>query len=117
MTLVPEAIRLAKSKDTLHLDYADGSHSLSAEYLRVYSPSAEVRGHGVGQAVLQTGKQNVAIVGLEMVGNYALKIVFSDGHDSGLYDWVYLRELANTYASKWPDYLQRLQDAGGSRGA
>ena len=77
MTAIPSAIRLDKSKTELHLDYEQEQYSLSAEYLRVYSPSAEVRGHGVGQEVLQVGKRAVRIVGVEAVGNYALKIVLS----------------------------------------
>ena len=81
MTAIPSAIRLDKSKTVLLLDYEQEQYSLSAEYLRVYSPSAEVRGHGVGQEVLQVGKRAVRIVGVEAVGNYALRIVFSDGHD------------------------------------
>ena len=117
MTAIPSAIRLDKSKTELHLDYEQEQYSLSAEYLRVYSPSAEVRGHGVGQEVLQVGKRAVRIVGVEAVGNYALKIVFSDGHDSGLYDWAYLHELATTESEKWPQYLQRLTAAGASRDA
>ena len=117
MTAIPSAIRLDKSKTELHLDYEQEQYSLSAEYLRVYSPSAEVRGHGVGQEVLQVGKRTVRIVGVEAVGNYALKIVFSDGHDSGLYDWAYLHELATSEPEKWSQYLQRLTAAGASRDA
>ena len=113
MTAIPSAIRLDKSKTELHLDYEQEQYYLSG----VYSPSAEVRGHGVGQEVLQVGKRAVRIVGVEAVGNYALKIVFSDGHDSGLYDWAYLHELATTESEKWPQYLQRLTTAGASRDA
>ena len=89
--------------------------SLPAEYLRVYSPSAEVRGHGPGQDVLQTGKAEVSITDLEPVGQYALKITFSDGHDSGLYDWDYLYRLAHNQDALWQDYLDRLEKAGASR--
>ncbi len=117
MTAIPSAIRLDKSKTVLHLDYEHAQYSLSAEYLRVYSPSAEVRGHGVGQEVLQVGKRAVSILAVEGVGNYALKIVFSDGHDSGLYDWAYLHELATTEPEKWSHYLARLAAAGASRDA
>ena len=117
MTAIPSAIRLDKSKTVLLLDYEQEQYSLSAEYLRVYSPSAEVRGHGVGQEVLQVGKRAVRIVGVEAVGNYALRIVFSDGHDSGLYDWAYLHELAENEPEKWSQYLQRLTAAGASRDA
>ena len=115
--MLPETIRLDADKHTLYLQYADDTYSLSAEYLRVYSPSAEVRGHGVGQEVLQTGKRSVKIVDLQMSGNYALKIVYSDGHDSGLYDWAYLYELATQYAQKWQAYEARLRQAGASRDA
>lgn len=117
MSSIPEAIRLAKSKDQLSLDYDSGSYDLSAELLRVYSPSAEVRGHGVGQEVLQTGKRLITIINIELVGHYALKIVFSDGHDSGLYDWDYLHDLAINRTDKWQDYLRRLEMAGASRDA
>ncbi|AUZ05202.2 MULTISPECIES: gamma-butyrobetaine hydroxylase-like domain-containing protein [Vitreoscilla] len=115
MVQMPETIRLDKNKSILHLEYAGQTYGLSAEYLRVHSPSAQVRGHGVGQEVLQTGKRLVTIVGLEMSGNYALKIVYSDGHDSGLYDWAYLHELATTQEAKWQAYEARLAQAGASR--
>ena len=81
----------------------------------MYSPSAEVRGHGVGQETLQTGKADVSIAGLEPVGQYALKITFSDGHDSGLYDWDYLYKLAHEYDTMWADYLRRIEAVGASR--
>ena len=112
---VPQEIRINKTRDTLTLVYPNHEHALPAEFLRVYSPSAEVRGHGVGQETLQTGKRGVLITDLEAVGNYALKITFSDGHDSGLYSWGYLYELASGYATMWPDYLRRLEAAGASR--
>jgi DUF971 family protein len=83
--------------------------------LRVYSPSAEVRGHGPGQEVLQTGKREVAIVNLEPVGHYALKPTFSDGHDSGLFSWEYLHDLCENQEQLWDDYLQRLEKAGANR--
>lgn len=107
-------IHYSKSQASLQLSYADGTeYQLSAEYLRVYSPSAEVRGHG--NAVLQTGKKDVQIWQLEPVGNYALKISFNDGHDSGLYTWEYLQELGQNQAAWWQDYLNRLAAAGESR--
>lgn len=112
---IPEEIRLNRDRNALILRYADGEHQLSAEYLRVYSPSAEVRGHGVGQETLQTGKRLVTITDLEAVGNYALKITFSDGHDSGLYDWDYLRGLGEKHAILWQEYLAKLAEAGASR--
>ncbi|XXQ69490.1 gamma-butyrobetaine hydroxylase-like domain-containing protein [Neisseriaceae bacterium B1] len=112
---IPQEIRLNPERNQLTLAYADREYTLSAEYLRVYSPSAEVRGHGVGQETLQTGKRFVAITDLEAVGNYALKITFSDGHDSGLYDWDYLHALAIKHDSNWQDYLNRLAQAGATR--
>ncbi|UOO80935.1 DUF971 domain-containing protein [Uruburuella testudinis] len=112
---MPEEIRLQNSRAALTLVYQDGAKSLPAEFLRVYSPSAEVRGHAPGQEVLQTGKSAVVIAGLEPVGQYALKITFSDGHDSGLYDWDYLYKLAHEYDTMWADYLRRIEAAGASR--
>jgi DUF971 family protein len=88
---------------------------LSYEFLRVHSPSAEVRGHGPGQEVLQTGKQGVDIVALEPVGTYAVQPRFSDGHATGIYSWEYLYELGSNRDSLWRDYLQRLQKAGARR--
>ncbi|MHA7879916.1 MAG: gamma-butyrobetaine hydroxylase family protein [Saccharospirillum sp.] len=116
MAEAPKKITYHKADSELELVWPDGvSHRLSAEFLRVHSPSAEVRGHGVGQEVLQTGKRLVAIVGLEPVGRYALKIVFDDGHDSGLFNWEYLRELGDQHAEYWQAYLDKLADAGQSR--
>ena len=85
---------------------------LSCEFLRVYSPSAEVRGHGHGQEVLQMGKEDVNINAIEPVGNYAIKLVFSDGHDTGLYSWEYLYSLARDYEALWLEYLGKLSVAG-----
>jgi DUF971 family protein len=113
---VPVAIRLHQASRLLELSYADGEHySLSCEYLRVYSPSAEVRGHGAGQETLQTGKRLVTIDRIETVGNYALQFHFSDGHDSGIYSWEYLHELCREQQKRWADYLARLTLAGASR--
>ena len=113
---VPVAIRLHQASRLLELSYADGEHySLSCEYLRVYSPSAEVRGHGAGQETLQTGKRLVTIERIETVGNYALQFHFSDGHDSGIYSWEYLHELCRDQQRRWSDYLARLTLAGASR--
>jgi DUF971 family protein len=113
---VPVAIRLHQASRLLELSYADGEHySLSCEYLRVYSPSAEVRGHGAGQETLQTGKRLVTIERIETVGNYALQFHFSDGHDSGIYSWEYLHELCRDQHRRWTDYLARLTLAGASR--
>lgn len=113
---IPRDIELHQRTRTLELIYSDDErYALSCEYLRVYSPSAEVRGHGLGQEVLQTGKINVAINAIKPVGNYALQLVFSDGHDTGIYSWDYLYELATQQDSLWQQYLQRLHEAGGSR--
>jgi len=98
------------------LTYADGGiYSLPAEFLRVYSPSAEVRGHGQGQEVLQVGKLNVKIDKIEPVGHYAVRLRFDDGHDTGIYSWEYLRELALHQQTMWDEYLNRLRKAGERR--
>jgi DUF971 family protein len=90
-------------------------YSLPAEFLRVHSPSAEVRGHGEGNETLQYGKRNITIASLEQAGNYALQIIFSDGHDSGIYSWEYLRKLAENQEAMWSVYLEKLHNAGLSR--
>jgi len=109
----PSEIRLQKKSRRLTVDYDGGSHfELPFEYLRVHSPSAEVKGHGPGQEVLQTGKENVQITALEPVGHYAIRIVFDDGHDTGLYTWKYLYELGAEYEKRWQAYLDRLTAAG-----
>ncbi len=109
----PQAIHLHRQSRRLEILFDDGARfELPAEYLRVYSPSAAVRGHqGVG-AVLQVGKERVAIEDLRQVGNYALKIFFDDGHDSGLFTWSYLYDLGREYEARWADYLLRLAAAG-----
>lgn len=111
----PTEIILHAQSKSLELTYGDISYTLPAEYLRVYSPSAEVRGHGVGQEVLQTHKEKVGISQLEPSGNYALKIHFDDGHNSGLFSWDYLYELATQQQERWQDYLNRLEKAGYQR--
>jgi DUF971 family protein len=112
----PVAIQLHRRSRQLELEYADGErYSLSCEFLRVHSPSAEVLGHGPGQEVLQTGKINVNITAIKPVGNYALQLVFDDGHDTGLYSWRYLYDLCEGQAAKWQNYLDRLAQAGASR--
>lgn len=112
----PTAIDFHRRSRRLDLTYEGGEqYSLSCEYLRVYSPSAEVQGHGPGQEVLQAGKINVGITAIKPVGNYALQLVFDDGHDTGLYSWRYLYELCTDYETKWQDYLDRLTAAGASR--
>ena len=98
----------------MHFD--DGLEcNLTCEYLRVYSPSAEVRGHGPGQEKLQVGKEDVGIDQITPSGNYAVKIMFDDGHDSGIYTWTYLHELGVNYDQYWQDYLDRLTEAGVTR--
>ncbi|MFT7413598.1 MAG: DUF971 family protein [Methylophagaceae bacterium] len=114
-TNFPTGITLHTQSKTLELSYADVSYNLSAEYLRVYSPSAEVRGHGAGQEILQTNKEQVGISKIEPTGNYALKIYFDDGHDSGLFTWDYLYDLATHLDIHWQDYLNRLEKAGYQR--
>jgi len=114
-TNFPTEITLHQQSKSLELAYGDDRYNLSAEYLRVYSPSAEVRGHGVGQEVLQTNKEQVGISQLEPSGNYALKIFFDDGHDSGLFTWDYLYDLATEFDDHWQDYLDRLEKAGHQR--
>ena len=113
MSVRPTDIRLHQVSRILELTFNDGrNYKLPCEYLRVYSPSAEVRGHGPGQEVLQYGKENVNIKAIEPVGNYAVRLVFDDGHDSGLYSWDILYDLGKNYAQYWQDYLQRLEKAG-----
>ncbi len=112
---LPTDIRVHLKSRTLELVYEEGNYELTAEFLRVHSPSAEVRGHGIGQETLQTGKRLVGIKGIEPSGNYALKIIFDDGHDSGLYTWEYLYDLAHNQQSYWQDYLAKLDAEGGSR--
>jgi len=112
----PTDIRLHKRSATLELRYLDGTgFTLPAELLRVYSPSAEVRGHGTGQEVLQTGKKFVKIDRIEPVGNYGIKLHFDDDHNTGIYSWDYLHELALGHEQLWQDYLQRMEKAGASR--
>jgi DUF971 family protein len=114
----PESITLHGQSRVLEIGFADGAvFRLPFELMRIYSPSAEVQGHGPGQEVLQTGKREVDIVSLEPVGNYAVKPVFSDGHDSGIFSWDYLYFLGAQQAQLWQDYERRLQEAGVDRDA
>ncbi|HEY0823628.1 MAG TPA: DUF971 domain-containing protein [Ramlibacter sp.] len=114
----PESITLHGASRVLEVGFADGSvFRLPFELMRIYSPSAEVQGHGPGQEVLQTGKRSVDILSLEPIGNYAVKPVFSDGHDSGIYSWDYLYFLGSQQAELWQDYERRLQEAGVDRDA
>lgn len=112
----PIDIKLHQSSRLLEIKFDNGTECmLSCEFLRVYSPSAEVRGHGVGQEVLQVGKEDVNITAIQPVGNYAVKLVFSDDHDTGLYSWDYLYALARDYESLWLEYLGKLSVAGVKR--
>ena len=114
----PTDIKLHKKSATLELVYGDKArNTFNAEFLRVHSPSAEVRGHGKGQEILQKGKRQVKIVNLESVGNYAIKLSFSDGHDTGIYSWTYLQELASEHDALWNDYLMKLDAVKASREA
>ncbi|MAY35846.1 MAG: 1-(5-phosphoribosyl)-5-((5-phosphoribosylamino)methylideneamino)imidazole-4-carboxamide isomerase [Spongiibacteraceae bacterium] len=114
--ITPVGIELHQKARELELVYANGErHRLSCELLRVLSPSAEVRGHGAGQETLQTGKINVAITDIVPVGNYAIQLKFSDGHDSGIFSWNYLRDLIDNRERYWEDYLNKLHEAGASR--
>ena len=116
MSSIPSTIKFHNKSQTLELAWdGDSTYQLPAEFLRVYSPSAEVRGHGIGNEVLQTGKKNVRILKLEPVGNYSLKVTYDDGHDSGLYNWEYLKDLCENQKQHWQDYLDRLAAAGQSR--
>lgn len=112
----PTEITLHQQSRQLEIAFDDGArYRLPFEFLRVHSPSAEVRGHGVGQEVLQVGKQDVNLLNVEPVGSYALKMTFDDGHDSGLYTWDYLYELGKYQDALWHDYLRKLEEAGASR--
>ena len=117
-TPIPVELKQHKKSRILELVYEDGQRfELPYEFLRVFTPSAEARGHGVGQETLQTGKRDVDILGIEPVGNYAIKPVFSDGHDSGLYSWDVLHTLCVNRDALWQAYLDKLAEQGGSRDA
>ncbi len=112
----PKSITYDSRAHELNIRYDDSETIvLSAEYLRVFSPSAEVRGHTSDQRVLQTGKKDVEIESIEPVGNYAIRLVFSDGHDSGIYSWSYLRELSSSFDTNWNQYLRELAATNSSR--
>ena len=116
--LTPTSILLHQKSRVLELAFAGGHvYRLPYEYLRVYSPSAEVRGHGPGQEVLQVGKKDVTITEVEPVGHYAIRPVFSDGHDTGIYSWDYLHDLGVRHDELWQRYLDRLAASGASRDA
>ena len=115
-TPTPTEIKLHQKSRALEITYADGkTFTLPCEFLRVHSPSAEVRGHGPGQEVLQAGKREVNISRIEPVGTYAVQLYFSDGHDTGIYSWDYLHDLGLRQDKLWRDYLARLEAAGASR--
>ena len=112
----PVNIALHQVSNLLEIEFDDKSQAkLPTEYLRVFSPSAEVKGHSPGQEVLQTGKKSVKIDGIEAVGNYAIRLLFNDGHHTGIYTWDYLYELSVNQYENWADYLDRLEKSGQSR--
>jgi DUF971 family protein len=112
----PTEINLHKVSRVLEISFEDGTNfKLPVEYLRVYSPSAEVQGHGPGQEVLQIGKEDVNIDNIEPMGHYAVKLAFDDNHDTGIYSWDYLYELGVTYEERWQQYLERLEAGGHKR--
>lgn len=114
--MTPISVKLHKGAGSLELSYAEGdSFTLSGEFLRVHSPSAEVRGHGPGEEILQHGKKSVKISTLEATGHYALLIHFDDGHNTGIYSWSYLKELCDNKDTFWQEYLRKLNAAGRSR--
>lgn len=115
-TPVPVEIKLRQRSRMLDVRFEDGNRfELPCEYLRVYSPSAEVKGHGAGQEVLQLGKESVNITAIEPVGQYAVRLIFDDGHNTGLYSWKLLYELGRDKEVKWQDYLSKLNKAGHAR--
>ena len=117
-TPVPQDITVHGASRVLEIAFSDGrTLRIPFELMRVYSPSAEVQGHGAGQEILQTGKRDVGIAALEPVGNYGIRPLFSDGHESGIYSWDYLYELGARQTELWSDYLRRLQEAGVERDA
>ncbi|HSN41077.1 MAG TPA: DUF971 domain-containing protein [Burkholderiales bacterium] len=112
----PTEIKLHQKSRMLEIAFTDGKvFQLSCEFLRVYSPSAEVRGHGPGQEVLQAGKKSVDITKIEPVGSYAIQLTFSDGHDTGIYSWDLLYDYGMRQQEMWHHYLKRMEDAGASR--
>lgn len=114
----PTALTVHSQSRILEIAFSDGAQfKIPFELMRIYSPSAEVQGHGPGQEILQTGKREVNVVELEPIGNYAVKPVFSDGHESGLFTWDYLYHLGNDQTQLWVDYERRLQAAGVARDA
>ena len=118
MSIHPTEIKLHQNSRLLEVNFEDGPHfQLACEYLRVFSPWAEVRGHGPGTETLVTGKETVNISAIEPIGHYAVRLVFDDGHATGLYSWNVLYDLGKNQANNWQDYLRRLADAGYQRRA
>jgi DUF971 family protein len=116
LSVRPVRIELCKGTRILEIEFVDGvQFSLSLEFLRVFSPSAEVRGHGAGEGKLEHGKREVGVEQIEPVGNYAVRLKFSDGHATGIYSWQYLRRIGESMEELWTDYLRRLEEAGLSR--
>jgi DUF971 family protein len=114
----PQALTVHETSRVLEVGFSDGAtFRIPFELMRVYSPSAEVQGHGPGQEVLQTGKRDVTLVHVEQVGNYAIKPTFSDGHESGIFTWDYLYELGQQQDALWSQYVERLAAAGADRDA
>ncbi len=113
--MLPIDIKLHLKSGILEVHYNDYVYRLNAEFLRVHSPSAEVRGHGPSQEVLQIGKKNVLITKIDQVGNYALRLYFDDGHNTGIYSWEYLRELSMKQSTMWEHYLEKLKVTNSSR--
>jgi DUF971 family protein len=112
----PTEINFHQKSHMLEISFDDGNtFELPSEYLRVYSPSAEVQGHGPGQEVLQIGKQDINITKIEPVGHYAIQLFFDDNHDTGIYSWETLYDLGKNYDTKWPEYLKKLEEAGHKR--
>ena len=112
----PTEIKLHKKSRQLAISFSDGCQfNLAAEYLRVYSPSAEVTGHGSNSAILVTGKENINIEQIEPIGRYAVRLIFDDGHATGLYTWPVLYELGSEFDNKWAQYLARLKEEGHTR--
>ncbi len=112
----PTDIKLHQKSRILEVAFDDGTrYQFPCEYLRVYSPSAEVRGHGPGQEILQVGKENVNITNIEPVGTYAVCLYFDDGHNTGIYSWDWLKQLGADQDKLWPQYLERLKAAGHTR--
>lgn len=112
----PTDIKLLQKSRTVEITFDNGAHfNFSCEYLRVFSPSAEVRGHGYAQSVLQVGKKNVNIIGIDPIGNYAVKFIFDDGHNTGIYSWEMLYDLGINQEKNWQNYLDRLTAASASR--